>query len=156
MACRKEILFQRWNHFTNKYIFWGPQEILFFGRDIKIGETFDEVYRVERWLYWKIKFLFIKKPLFDSKSHALIDPPVGKGIQKYIHVEPEYIKFIHLRPKIGNMNLNLAAIVSATLDLGNGFLYVNVEPESMKFTSFAPHDRQHWFNFCYLVQYLMV
>ena len=28
---------------TNTYIFRGPREILFFGRDTKIGETLDEV-----------------------------------------------------------------------------------------------------------------
>ena len=75
MAWRKEILLQRWNHLTNKYIFWGTREILFFGKDTKIGETLDEVYRVKWWLYWKITLLFIKKPLFTLKSHALVDPP---------------------------------------------------------------------------------
>ena len=75
MAWQKEILFQQWNHLTNKFIFWAPREILFFGRSTKTGETLDEVYRVKRWLYWKIKLLFIKKPLFDLKSHALNDPP---------------------------------------------------------------------------------
>ena len=61
MAWRKEILLQRWNHLTNKYIFWGFREILFFGTDTKIGETLDKVYRVKRWLYWKIKLLFYQK-----------------------------------------------------------------------------------------------
>ena len=56
---------------TNTYF----REILFFERDTKIGETLDEVYRVKSWLYWKIKLLFIKKPLFELKSHAFIDPP---------------------------------------------------------------------------------
>ena len=36
--------------------------------------------RVKRWLYWKIKLLFIEKPLFDLKSHALIDPPSYKPL----------------------------------------------------------------------------
>ena len=39
----------------------------------------DEVYRVKT-ENWKIKLLFIKKPLFDLKSQARFDPPVSSSL----------------------------------------------------------------------------
>ena len=108
MAWRKEILFQRWSHLTNKYIFWGPREILVFGRDTKIGETLDEVYRVKRWLYWKIKLLFIKKPLFDSR------------------------KITHLLPRPCTTKLRQVKGVSWQMSLGNSSVILSVYMQKIK------------------------
>ena len=42
-------------HRSNRCPFWGPSEILLFGRLKKVGETFGKVYRVKKRLCWKMK-----------------------------------------------------------------------------------------------------
>ena len=46
---------RRGGHRPNKCPFWGPSEILLFGRLKKVGETLGKVYRVKRRLCCKIK-----------------------------------------------------------------------------------------------------
>lgn len=60
-------------------------QILFFGRDIKVGETLDKVYKDQRRLCWKLKPFFPKKLSFVQKDQTHWTAHVILGILVYLH-----------------------------------------------------------------------
>ena len=66
MVRRKEIHYQRAAHRRNRGLFWRVGQIILFGRLEKIGESLDQMYRVERRPCWEVKMNRSKKMCFTK------------------------------------------------------------------------------------------